>query len=169
VKTATLQELLLFIQSDDALPASELNRIVDLIHRTLFREIAERLGSQLRSDYFVPTAEPAWPHISYAYEMQHALLSRMRHDLDFIHRLMRRLAVPDAAEREAVARLIVAVCEQRPELSAHVQIACWIWQSIRRLKLHVWQSIRTLKRQVASVFDRVRFWSGRSSSASQKT
>jgi hypothetical protein len=119
VKTATLQELAMFVQLVESVPVGELDRIYDWVERTVFRTVTPMSEVFLRVNDFVVPPDPGWAHTSFAYEILRALVSRplkVSFGIDFVKRLIGRLEVPDPNERVALGQVIVTMCEVSPEL-----------------------------------------------------
>jgi hypothetical protein len=125
VKSVALADLARVVRAIQFISKEDTESIFRAVESPLFREMSDEM--EMRVDRLIePTElfEPTWGHSAIHYEILMGLVShgvrRDILDLKHVRRLIRRFSVPDSNEWHALARLVLAICGQKPEIGPKV-------------------------------------------------
>jgi hypothetical protein len=119
VQTATLSELFDFLKTVPSLQTSDLEKLVSVAERPLFRHYPDLSPVHLRFDDMAVFVEPSWPCIWRQYQLLTSLASTFCDhphfsDISYLRSIINRFFVPDLNERTSLARFVILLLEMHP-------------------------------------------------------
>jgi hypothetical protein len=124
VKSNALAEIVRIMTHIQRVSKEDADKLFGAVMWPLFRDVREEIDLVDRMVDSGDLYEPGWVHYSMHYEIvtgfvNHGYAERAC-KLEFVRALIARFYVPDANERSALGKLVIAICERKPELGEEV-------------------------------------------------